>query len=174
MRAASLITRAAFLAALLLSCVGAPAPVETELRVGEGGQAVEMRIHLILFNTLTYGPVTVDDIEAQSDYTIVLSKEHPLIERKYRLLKSRPGRRPPDGYFIRMKVLSRLANRGEVFYADMAGNVVESTSGSLYSLTMDEMKKIEEDISYLEGVVDLKPESNMRDLGRIPQDPEGR
>jgi len=138
------------------------------------GQEAEMRVYLMLFDSLTYGPVTVNDIEASSDYAVALSKKHPLIDRMYRRLKSRPGTHPPAGEFIRMKVGFRKGNREEIFYADMGGNVAEWGSGNLFSLTKDEMKKIEEEISYLEGVVDLKPESNMSDLRRVPQIPEGR
>jgi hypothetical protein len=132
-------------------------------------QDPEMRIFLIRFGTLTYAPVTIDDIEDRSDYAILLSKKHPLIGRMHLRLRSRVGTRPPAEAFVRMKVVFQSGERTEVFYVDAGGNLREWTSGGLFSLTKGDMNRIEGEIAYLEGVVDLKPEGNMRRLSKCQE-----
>lgn len=118
-----------------------------------------MRLYFTPFETTTYVPLTMENIEDRSTYAIWFPRdtsrrenEHPLVSKLRRSLQSQPATGGIDHSFIRLKVVIE----NDVFYVDHGGFVFHPSSRKTFTVSKKEMLEIEEEISRLSGVVDVR------------------
>jgi len=112
-----------------------------------------LRLYFVPFAIETYIPITTANIEEHGN-TIWFLEAHPFIPKLSAALKSRPTKRQILSNGIRLK--ADLGPSAGVFFVDRNGTVLNEQSGATFVLLPKELERLEKEIRYFIGVVDVK------------------
>jgi hypothetical protein len=109
------------------------------------------KLYFTEFKTKTYFPITMEDVEKQSDYRFYFYKKNPLLNDIKKILETRSTKNTIDNKCIRLKI---SYSEGEKYFVDCNG-VVLKNGKETFLLSDSELKRLEGQILNLNGVVDI-------------------
>ena len=123
---------------------------------------VIVKIYFIPFKDETYGPITIDDIEDASIYSIWFTEKNAFIEKLKKLLESKEKSKGVDNDVIRLKV--EFVEERSIYFVDQEGNVMKNHKSN-FRIPKKELENLEKEILYFSGVVDLKAGKDLKKQG---------
>lgn len=122
-----------------------------------------MKTYFIPFEARTYIPVTRETIDDSSIYRIWFYRTNPFIEEALQILQRQETSKTLDESEIRLRVVLFDGDSTRTIIADRFGVAQELESGKRFVLTKEEKEQLRARIESLHGVVDQRPEVNIRD-----------
>lgn len=138
--------------ALLICFTLADAKADSKASAG----VPKMSLYFLEFKTKTYAAVTMENIEDSSDYRFFFYKRNPFMDEIRTILETRRTKEAIDNHLIRLKIILSDKDKQTVYYVDSNGVVLKNDKTFL--LDDKELKRLEKQVLYFNGVVDVWPE----------------
>lgn len=116
-----------------------------------------MKLSFLEFKTIGYDIFTMEDIENVPAYKIQFYMEHVFVKDIQAFLERKKLEAQIDDKQIRLKVEISKGSDGTIYYVDRNG-VVLKDGNETFLLGEEDMQRLEKNIIYFHGVVDLRPD----------------